>query len=116
MKKSNKKSKIIKVYGNPSRLLWQKGLADHKNHQAQDEPELRKHKLPTHNTMPQSVWHQVDGRMWNDLRVTQSDQSLQGSREMTMGIDDQVFHVVVHAPQAVFCEPRPPNQSLQEGS
>lgn len=95
-------------------VLWQKCLTHHEDHQAQNEPKLWYHELARNHTIPQSVGHHVNYRMWNDLGITQAHQGCESSRKMSMRIKDEVFDIKVHSSQTIFGQTWAPYQTLQK--
>mmetsp|Transcript_38389 Transcript_38389/g.99184 ORF Transcript_38389/g.99184 Transcript_38389/m.99184 type:complete len:286 (+) Transcript_38389:410-1267(+) len=82
--------------------LREDGLAQHEDKEAEEEAKLGEHEQSPDNARPQRVGHEGHHWMRNHRVIRRVRDRLQRARDVALAVDDNVLHVVVHAPHAVL--------------
>mmetsp|Transcript_132843 Transcript_132843/g.283880 ORF Transcript_132843/g.283880 Transcript_132843/m.283880 type:complete len:207 (+) Transcript_132843:1082-1702(+) len=94
--------------------VYQDGLTRGEDYKVQEEPELSLQEAAESEPAPHEVCQRNQKRVANKLGILGFVDPLDGLRETSVGIHEQVPQVVVDPPVAVFRQARAPNQSIQE--
>mmetsp|Transcript_9984 Transcript_9984/g.22503 ORF Transcript_9984/g.22503 Transcript_9984/m.22503 type:complete len:525 (-) Transcript_9984:971-2545(-) len=94
--------------------LWQDRLAQHEDHETDNEPDLGADELTPHQAAPDCVRDQDDDWVRHGLGVLRCHQPLEGVRNAAIEIHDEVLDVVIHPTLAVLRHARAPDEPLQQ--